>query len=178
MDLLTLTREGLRMAVRSAVRRAIAESETVTLRARFKIGESKAVLVTAAPVQEGTSGDLILLSFAKVEDGDLPSPSRDAEFIDVSDGNLEGELRSAREEMRATVEQYEAANEELTAANEEVTSINEELQATNEELESSKEELQSLNEELITVNAQLDSKNVELAEASDDLRNLMEGRRL
>ena len=175
MDLLTLTREGLRMAVRSAVRRAIAESETVTLRARFKIGESKAVLVTAAPVQEGTSGDLILLSFAKVEDADLPSPSRDAEFIDVSDGNLEGELRSAREEMRATVEQYEAANEELTAANEEVTSINEELQATNEELESSKEELQSLNEELITVNAQLDSKNVELAEASDDLRNLMEG---
>jgi len=175
MDLLTLTREGLRMAVRSAVRRAIAESEAVTLRATFKIGACQTVLVTAAAVHDGSSDNLILVSFAKDKGADLKSPSREAETVAAPDGKLEGELRSAREEMRATVEQYETANEELTAANEEVTSINEELQATNEELEASKEELQALNEELITVNGQLDSKIAELAEAGDDLRNLLDG---
>lgn len=173
MDLLALAREGLRMSVRSAVRKSIQEGEPVTLRTAFKSGSSDGVVVTASAVPIEGGADLILVSFA--EDSDRDTPARADATAAASDGDFEEELRSAREEMHFTVEQYETANEELTAANEEVTSVNEELQATNEELESSKEELQSLNEELITVNAQLDRKIVELAEASDDLQNLLEG---
>ena len=175
MDLLALAREGLRMTVRSAVRKAIETNETVTLRAEFRTGTSDAVLVTAGAVRDGATAGMILVSFAHDLGAESKPSVRPAEVGAAPAGDLEEELRAAREEMRATVEQYETMNEELTAANEEVTSVNEELQATNEELESSKEELQSLNEELSTVNAQLDRKIVELAEASDDLRNLLTG---
>jgi len=175
MDLLALAREGLRLTVRSAVRKAIEDTAAVTLRAAFKSGTSNAVLVTAGPVRDGTDAGMILVSFAKDQVAVYDLPLREADVGTAPARDLEEELRSAREEMRITVEQYETTNEELTAANEEVTSINEELQATNEELESSKEELQSLNEELSTINAQLDRKIVELAEASDDLRNLLKG---
>ncbi len=175
MDLLALAREGLRLTVRSAVRKAIDDGEAVALRAAFKSGAIDAVLVTASPVRDGTDPGMILVSFAKDQVAVSETSSREADVDAVPGRDLEEELRAARDEMRVTVEQYETTNEELTAANEEVTSVNEELQATNEELESSKEELQSLNEELSTINAQLDRKIVELAEAGDDLRNLLKG---
>lgn len=174
MDLLALAREGLRMTVRRAVRAAMENAHTITLRVAFKTKAGDGVLVTAGAVGEDSDTGLILVSFA-LDQGADPTLSLQRAPINVAqDGGLEIELLSAREEMRFTVQQYEAANEELTAANEEVTSINEELQATNEELESSKEELQSLNEELTSVNAELDSKIAELAEAGDDLRNLLD----
>lgn len=175
MDLLALARDGLGMTVRSAVRKSIEENEPVTLHVPFKSGTSNAVLVTAGPVRDAPGTDMIMVSFTKDRGADAHTPLQGAEPAVALDGDLEMELRSVRDEMRVTVEQYEVANEELTAANEEVTSVNEELQATNEELEASKEELQSLNEELITVNGQLDRKIVELAQASDDLKNLLEG---
>jgi len=176
LDLLALAREGLRLTVRSAVRKAIEDSRAVTLRAAFKSGTSDAVSVTANPVRGGSdAAGMILVSFAQDQGEATNAPLREATASPTPGHELEEELRAAREEMRVTVEQYETTNEELTAANEEVTSVNEELQATNEELESSKEELQSLNEELSTINAQLDRKIVELAEAGDDLRNLLKG---
>lgn len=174
LDLLALAREGLRLTVRSAVRKAIDGAETATLRAQFKrSANGEAVLVTASPVGE----DMIMVSFAKDFEAasQAAAPSPDFAVTTGVGRDLEEELRSARAEMLATIQQFEATNEELTAANEEVTSVNEELQATNEELESSKEELQSLNEELSTVNAQLDRKIGELAEASDDMQNLLAG---
>ncbi|QPC95938.1 chemotaxis protein CheB [Mesorhizobium sp. INR15] len=175
MDLLALAREGLRLTVRSAVRKSIEDGEAVALRAAFKSGTIHTVLVTASPVRDGTDPGMILVSFAKDQVAVSKTPSPEAGGGAVPGRDLEEELRDARDEMRVTVEQYETTNEELTAANEEVTSVNEELQATNEELESSKEELQSLNEELSTINAQLDRKIVELAEAGNDLRNLLKG---
>lgn len=175
MDLLALAREGLRLSVRSAVRKAIEDEEPVTLRSAFKVDTSDAVLVTASPIRDGKDSGMILVSFAP-DPGTVPrAPTEKVSMRAAPVKDLEDDLRAAREEMRDTIEQYETTNEELTAANEEVTSINEELQATNEELESSKEELQSLNEELSTINAQLDRKIVELAEASDDLHNLLKG---
>ncbi len=174
-DLLALAKEGLRMSIRSAVRKAIEDDKAVTLRAAFKSGTSDATLVSATPVRDGADAGLMLVSFAPDQPDVARKPKREEIVRPATGRNLEGELRSVREEMRITVEQYETTNEELTAANEEVTSVNEELQATNEELESSKEELQSLNEELVTINDQLDRKILELAEAGDDLRNLLMG---
>jgi two-component system CheB/CheR fusion protein len=179
LDLLSLARDGLRLTIRSAVRKAIEDKKPVTVRANFKGGAKNAasVLVTANPVRDaGNSNGMILVSFVgdkSVAAGRSRVPTTAIE--PTLDHDLEGELRAAREEMRSTVEQFETANEELTAANEEVTSVNEELQSTNEELEASKEELQALNEELSTINAQLDRKVIELANVGDDLTNLLMG---
>jgi two-component system CheB/CheR fusion protein len=175
MDLLALAREGLRVTVRSAVRKAIDDEQTVSLRAAFRRGSSDSVIVTAGPVRDGSNPSMILVSFGTEQTDIAKPPSRETAAPVGPSRDTEEELRIAREEMRVTIERYETTNEELTAANEEVTSVNEELQATNEELESSKEELQSLNEELSTINSQLDRKIIELAEASDDLRNLLTG---
>jgi two-component system, chemotaxis family, CheB/CheR fusion protein len=175
-DLLSLAREGLRMAVRNAVRKAIETSETVTLQSSIK-GETKnGVLVTAGLVRgAGDATAMVLVSFALSDAVSRNAALENAMSVPAQAREIEDELKAAREEMRITVEQYETTNEELTAANEEVTSINEELQATNEELESTKEELQSLNEELGTINGQLGQKNSELADVTDDLRNLLKG---
>lgn len=176
VDLLSLAREGLRMTVRNAVRRAVETSEAVTLQGAVK-GEAKnGVLVTASPVGESSDPNaMVLVSFARSETASPGSVPETAAPVPVRAHDIEEELKAARQEMGVTVERYETTNEELTAANEEVTSINEELQATNEELESSKEELQSLNEELGTINGQLGRKISELADVTDDLRNLLKG---
>lgn len=175
-DLLSLAREGLRLTVRNAVRKAIETSQAVTLRSAVKGQPKNSVLVTASPVRgAGDANGMMLVSFARSEpvlrDATLP----DSAPMPTQGHEIEEELKAARDEMRITIERYETTNEELTAANEEVTSINEELQATNEELESSKEELQSLNEELGTINGQLGLKISELADVTDDLRNLLKG---
>lgn len=176
VDLLSLAREGLRMTVRNAVRRAIETSEAVTLRGAVKGEMKNGVLVTASPVRGSSDANaMVLVSFARSETASPYGVPETATLMPAQAHDIEEELKAARQEMRITVERYETTNEELTAANEEVTSINEELQATNEELESSKEELQSLNEELGTINGQLGRKISELAEVTDDLRNLMRG---
>ncbi len=177
MDLLALARDGLRLAIRSAVQKAVDDSQPVTVQANVKLirGE-QAVLITASTVRDGDNmGGMVLVNFAKDDASIIPDRSAVLTTDLLLRDDIEEELRSARDEMRSTVQQYEATNEELTAANEEVTSVNEELQATNEELEASKEELQALNEELSTINAQLDRKIVELGDVSDDLKNLLMG---
>ena len=177
-DLLALAREGLRLTIRAAVRKAIDDDGSVTLRANFRGGTKQdSVLVTANPVSDvSQTAGMILVSFTRSQKPAEDRAPIGMTVIDRPPGrDLEEELRAAREEMRSTVEQFETANAELSAANEEVTSVNEELQATNEELEASKEELQSLNEELGTINAQLDRKLVELSEIGDDLKNLLMG---
>ncbi len=178
MDLLALARDGLRLAIRSAVQKAVEDGKPVSIRATVKLaaGDQK-TLVTASTVKQGDGDNgMILVNFTQ-DQGALALPEQAAILTtdQVLRDDIEEELRAARDEMRGTVQQYEATNEELTAANEEVTSVNEELQATNEELEASKEELQALNEELSTINAQLDRKIVELGDVSDDLKNLLMG---
>ena len=174
LDLLTLAREGLRLTVRGAVQKALADDAVVTLRS----GATRdAVSVTASPVTGTEAGErLVLVSFSRPARSAAPTLASATVAADEAQAHdYEEQLRSARDEMRVTVEQFETANEELTAANEEIISVNEELGASNEELEATKEELQALNEELSTVNAQLDRKVLELEAAGDDLRNLLGG---
>ena len=178
LDLLALARDGLRLAIRTAVHKAIEADQPITVRATVKLsaGDEK-TMVTASIVKQGNDDNgMILVNFARDQGtAALTDNSAILNTDHVLREDIEEELRAAREEMRGTVQQYEATNEELTAANEEVTSVNEELQATNEELEASKEELQALNEELSTINAQLDRKIIELGDVSDDLKNLLMG---
>ena len=176
LDLLALARDGLGMAIRRTVGKAVAGGKPATTDvARGPKGVRVAVTADPLPTREDIE-PLFLVTFAAAEKA---APAR-KQPIDRSaerelSADFEAELRAARDELRGTTEQFETANEELKAANEEITSVNEELQATNEELEASKEELQSLNEELNAVNSQLERKVAELEESGDDLRNLLAG---
>ena len=178
MDLLALARDGLRLAIRSAVQKSLEDDQPVAISATVKTGAGDLkLLVTASKVKQGDDDNsMILVSFTHEKLSMLlPAPAAVLTIDPELRVDVEEELRAAREEMRGTIQQHEATNEELTAANEEITSVNEELQATNEELEASKEELQALNEELSTINSQLDRKIIELGDVSDDLKNLLMG---
>ncbi len=98
------------------------------------------------------------------------SPKGDAARI----AELETELRETRDYLHALREQHEAANEALQSASEEVQSANEELQSFNEELETSKEELESTNEELTTLNEEMAARNVELNIAREYAEHIVE----
>jgi two-component system CheB/CheR fusion protein len=173
LDLLSLARDGLAMAIRRAVHQARKSSEPATVAG----GDDGKTEVCASPIASEDGRGLFLVSFTRERREPRATKSGKARKAVAPEREevLEHELKAARDELRATIEQFETANEELKAANEEVTSVNEELQATNEELETSKEELQSLNEELSAVNSQLERKLEELEEAGDDLRNLLAG---
>ena len=173
-DLLAMAREGLQTPLRMAVRRALDESREVVVNTRLRRGAvPHPIRVVAAPLEQGGDGATrLLVSFFEREDtGDRPAP---AELESApSEGRLQAELDTTREDLRLTIEEMEATNEELKASNEEIRSVNEELQASNEELETAKEELQSLNEELNTINAQLEAKVAEFEARTDDVNNLL-----
>ncbi len=177
-DLLAMTRDGLRLKLRDAVRRAAEEKQTVAFDGRIRQGDrSQAVTVTVAPLTTPGQEHLLLVSFSHSETPQPPAAGSADERgnleVESAHHAFEEELKRTRADLQDTIHQLAAANEELKAANEEVTSMNEELQSTNEEQVTSQEELQSFNEELQTVNSQLQHKIQELEEATDTLNNLL-----
>ena len=183
-DLLALSRDGVRGAVRVALHRAAAEHHAATVHdgwVQTAPGRRARLAVTASPVVTDEIGpDYYVVSFERREEFDYPGGNGGeggggGAAAESGDGRAvaEAELRRVRDELQTTVEELQTANEELKAANEEVTSINEELQSANEELETSKEEMQSLNEELTTLNAQLQAKMEEYQDARNDLTALL-----
>ncbi len=182
-NILDMAREGLRIELSSAIRKAVSSQEEV-VRNEVLVrvnGGTQAIKLHVSPLQSPRELAGHLLVVFEVAD----MPSRDQEPIQEkpelsSDeryerriAELERELQETRENHQTTIEELESSNEELKSANEELQSSNEELQSTNEELESSKEELQSLNEELQTVNSELQARVEELSEAQDDISNLL-----
>ena len=174
-NLISMAREGLQSTLRAVVRKAIDRG------AGGRCGRSRP---TQHRLARGTGGRelrihpppggdarLLVSFFEREVAADAAPPAEVGEG--ASEGALQAELDTARQDLRLSIEHMDAANEELKASNEEIRSINEELQASNEELETSKEELQSLNEELNTVNTQLQAKVVELEGRTDDLNNLL-----
>jgi two-component system CheB/CheR fusion protein len=184
-DIFEVVRPSLRAAARTALRRAAAKGESVTIFAEISTDEyPRAVHLTAAPLSTAKPPEYFRLTFGMAPTTPLtatdePDPVAEAAATVVpglpapEEAGLEDELRVMRRELQSTVEAFEASNEELKASHEEVVSVNEELQSANEELETGKEELQSLNEELITVNAQLQAKIAELEATTNDLSNLL-----
>jgi two-component system CheB/CheR fusion protein len=179
-NLLKMAREGLFMAVRSAVvecQRSGAEVRHPDVRIRGD-GVDREVDLRVMPVRLPHASERCYLVLfeetAKRVSTDERSAARDA--ATAEDGELtrtRHELTWTREYLQSLIEQQDAANEELKAANEEILSSNEELQSTNEELQTAKEELQSINEELTTVNEQLQHRNAELAVLNDDMTNML-----
>ncbi len=181
LNILEMAREGLRLELPSALRRAAAQTgEVVHEGVRVKTnGAYSPVRLTVVQLTEPESvRGLLLVTFALEPAATPPAPGRPAaRRVKVpSPGrvpDLERELQYTKETLQSTVEEVQTANEELKSTNEELQSTNEELQSANEELETSKEEMQSLNEELQTVNAQLQGKLDDLGQANDDMQNLL-----
>jgi two-component system CheB/CheR fusion protein len=180
LNILEMAREGLRIQLGSALRRAASQKEEVVQEGvRVKTNgdfTSVRLAVTKLLDPEPIRG-LLLVTFQTGKDRKLPPAPKSTRRSNKPPpdlvGELERELQYTKETLQSTVEQLESSNEELKSTNEEMQSTNEELQSVNEELETSKEEMQSLNEELQTVNAQLQAKVDDLGEANDDMQNLL-----
>ncbi len=181
VNIYAMAREGLRMELGIAIRKAMTERTKVTikgLRVRTN-GATQMVNLTVSPFEEPESmRGLMMVLFEDVEtpaEEVLPSKkkSKPVSGLEAINAELEKELLYLKERLQTTVEEMETSQEELKSANEEMQSTNEELQSTNEEMVTSKEELQSLNEELTTLNAELQSKNEELSEVNNDMKNLL-----
>ena len=180
-NILDMAREGLRIELSSALRRARNKKEHVLLKkVKVRVNGSKELInlhVFALDKPRELSGNFLvafedLKETETVEDPDYNGKTSSS-WHESRISELEQELIYTRESQQSAIEELESSNEELKSANEELQSTNEEFQSTNEEMESSREELQSLNEELQTVNAELQNKVDELSAAQDDINNLL-----
>ncbi len=185
LNITHMAREGLKLELTTAIRKAVAEKKAVTFRGLRVKGNGAITTVNLTvspfPAESSPFSDLFMVIFeevifpeendqrkevaasvAEAADADETS-ARDERIID-----LERELRHKEEYLQTVIEELETSNEELQ-------STNEEFQSANEELETSKEELQSLNEELITVNTELQKKIEELYRINNDINNMLLG---
>jgi two-component system CheB/CheR fusion protein len=188
LNLLKMAREGLLVALRTAVHEARKNNNHVRkegMRVR-RNGQVSEVNLEVIPIKGSSESErYFMVLFEPVR----PAPKRQSpktapreakrgagrQTEDQDSVRLQQELAAAREYLQSIIEQHEATNEELQTANEEVQSSNEELQSMNEELETSKEELESANEELTTVNEEMQNRNLELNQLNNDLINLLAG---
>ena len=178
-NIFAMAREGLRLELASAFRKALRQKEPVTLR-RLKVETNGVEHFVDLAVQTLDEAEplrgLVMVVFTDVAapmEAKAPGRFRKTATRDARLAELERELEQARDKLQITREEMETSQEELTSTNEEFQSTNEELQSTNEELTTSKEEMQSLNEELQTVNAELQVKMDDLARTNSDLKNLL-----
>jgi len=191
-DILKMSREELRPALRAAIYKAFSDQKQVVFRgAKIDAGKEQAteVNIVVEPIDTQPSiGMMVMVIFEQVATPTALSAhtigeetfSGDESSREMLVRQLEEQLRITHDQLQATSKQLESsnegfmsANEELMSINEEFQSANEELQSSNEELETSKEELQALNEELVTVNAELQGKLEELNQANSDIENLL-----
>jgi two-component system, chemotaxis family, CheB/CheR fusion protein len=185
LKVVDMAREGLRLELMSAVRKAFSRKESVRSRA-LQVKTNGGVETIDLDVRYISKPDLfeglVMVVFKPAlplkEEKTGARKSTEADRLRKHVSELEFELKSTREHLQTTIEELETSNEELKSANEELQSSNEELQSTNEELETSREELQSMNEELVTVNSELQDKIEELSHANNDMSNLLASTRI
>jgi two-component system, chemotaxis family, CheB/CheR fusion protein len=190
LNILKMARQGLRPALTTALRKAVAKKEPVSysgLRVKTN-GDFSSVNLRIRPVTVNADAETMFVVILENASDTLEKPeatagkansrkSTDTHTKEISTqiAALKQELRDKEEYLQTTTEELETSNEELKSANEEMQSVNEEMQSTNEELETSKEELQSVNEELSTVNTELQGKVGDLSQANNDMNNLLAG---
>jgi two-component system, chemotaxis family, CheB/CheR fusion protein len=176
-DVLSMAREGLRVALRQVIARAFRGKRRVAVHGIWvkRNGKSIKATIEAQPLPDEVE-PLVLVSF--IDEVAKPGaaarrapPSKARAGSEVA--RLRLELIDSRRGLNQSIHDLRRANDDLKAKNEEAMSLNEEFLSTNEELESSKEELQSLNEELTTLNNQLHESLDQSRQASTDLTNLL-----
>ncbi|MFC0572735.1 CheR family methyltransferase [Paraburkholderia solisilvae] len=172
-NILDMAREGLRLKLRIALRRAVENDNTAPVSEIVSNGGAPAVRITVTrPFDTTHSGKALLVIFVRLPVVDRPG-SLAPTGADSDLWHLESELRTTQATLGSTIEELEESNSELRVSNEEILSMNEELRSANEELETSKEELQAVNEQLNQVNSQLEQKVDELEALTGDVTNLL-----
>jgi PAS domain-containing protein len=106
-------------------------------------------------------------------DGEELDTTRAPQHVERMIGELEEDLRIARDQLHMTVEDYELALHELGASNESLHAMNQELHAATEEIEAGREELHAVSDELLQVNRELMARIAELLRGNADLDNLV-----
>ena len=173
LDIFSLIREDLRIAVSKALKEAREKKVRVAYdRIPVLIGETpEYISLVAQPISDKMGAETGVTAIAFLR------PSQETEDVEMEHYNidtaaaqrisdLEKELHVSQENLSHTVTELESVNAELQAANEELLTANEELQSSNEEL-------QSVNEELYTVNSEYQAKVNELAAVNDDMANFL-----
>ena len=173
LDIFSLIREDLRIAVSKALKEAREKKVRVAYdRIPVLIGETpEYISLVAQPISDKMGAETGVTAIAFLR------PSQETEDVEMEHYNidtaaaqrisdLEKELHVSQENLSHTVTELESVNAELQAANEELLTANEELQSSNEEL-------QSVNEELYTVNSEYQAKVGELASVNDDMANFL-----
>ena len=181
-NVIDMAREGLRLPLVTALRKANKQSDiepvrssiSVKTNSHFEAIDLNVLKITAPEALRG----LLLVSFIPQEKKiPLPSPRKKPASARLDNSNqneqLAQELYFTKESLRVTIDELQTSNEELQSTIEELQSTNEELQSANEELETSKEEMQSLNEELNVANGELQNKVEALSAINDDMQNLL-----
>jgi two-component system CheB/CheR fusion protein len=165
LDIDRMAREGLRLPLSTALRRAQADDEPVRYRhIRVKTnGGERTIDLTVTPVERaGHGGNLFLVAFEGTEETEETEAATErAGDAELRVERLEQELRTKEDRLQTTIEELQSSNEEL--------------QSANEELQSTNEELRSVNEELRTANLNLEEKIEELEQANNDIKNLLAG---
>jgi two-component system CheB/CheR fusion protein len=181
LSICEMAREGLKLELPSAIRKATSHKKEVTYKG-LKVkgnGVTQTINLIVRPMLEASSPPgLMMVVFEDLTPAIMEeSPEKKGipkKKVDERVEAVEKELQYTKENLQTTIEELETANEELKSTNEELQSTNEELQSTNEELETSKEEQQSMNEELTTVNTELQGKIEELSKSNNDMKNLLD----
>ena len=191
-NILMMAREGLGLALTSALRKAVEKQEIVRC-AGLPVqseGFSITVNLTIYTLRSGQGAApesplyLIVLEEPAPPSVAPESTAMGAISVAADDSTLNAETRISAlkrevqlkdEYIQDSAMELQNSNEELQSANEELQSVNEELQSSNEELETSKEEQQSVNEELATVNTELQNRVGDLTRSTNDLGNLLSG---
>ncbi len=172
LNIFAMAREGLRLQLTTAFRKAVREKRAITLN-NLKIGTNggtQIVNVTVEAISEPEAlRGMVMIVFTDVAavKEDKPGKAGTSPSENARTARLRLELEQTRQELQTFREEMQTSQEELQSSNEE-------YQSTNEELTTSKEEMQSLNEELQTVNQELQTKVEDLTRANNDVKNLLD----
>ncbi|MCY7286428.1 MAG: PAS domain-containing protein, partial [Cyanobacteria bacterium CAN_BIN43] len=198
LNLLAMVKDGLSMALRTAIFQA--QTENISVRQteiQIESGDPggiceaarvRVVNLEVLPVQPTIAESryfLVLFEEASLpvqNPNSIPSEGAESGDRDQENMRLRQALAAAKQEktvaqsyLQTLIHEQETLNQNLIIASEEVLSSNEELQSTNEELQTAKEEIQSSNEELTTTNEELRDINLELQHVNNDLVNFLAG---
>ena len=185
-NILKMAREGLQVALTTALHKAVSGKQAVqcpNVRIRTN-GHFTTVTLNISPVldESGATPEarLYLISLDEVTapaKPGAPAPASQAgtegtpDLIEAPAGANSGKfggltadeyINELTQELKAKEEFLQSANEELETSNEELKCSNEELQSVNEELQSTNEELETSKEELQSINEELATVNAEL----------------
>ena len=188
LNLLLMAREGLAIALRTAIYQAQAKNvpvrqEQIQLEAGERLLLLNLEVRPFCPAMTNAIYFLVLLETVSAPAPAFsPATTESPESVDLEREieNLHQALVAANQRelstqahLQAMIQDQNHLNQNLRVANEEVISSNEELQSTNEELQSAKEELQATNEELSTTNDELRSRNLQQNRDNSDLNNFL-----